>query len=406
MEIPNLNNEVTSKNIEAIHLLSEIDVKSVENYASKLLRLHHIKKSQFTAECVICTSPLFKNWQNLVEHLRNPSHIDNIKEDSKQFTAFCIVCKYIVITDDADFIFEHFILHKPKTYKKSCSVNKNLTDKDVFSPVSHNGDKKSSIISSNATTSVKDSTGIHNSLKGGKLVKENHPNSIHLINNTVNIDNYDDGIIDQDKLGVNSIKTSSNRSIPTSSKKLVCSSSIGVLLPLQKDINPNESVKIISSQNSIPESSGKHFDPKKAFFSNTTLQLTSPGVSKDEFNTIGELNAENISDFCTKTYYSSYYRLRKLCYSCLECKALKLTENEFYKHINRIKHYNKFTEFNGIGFIKICDICQVLLLGHMNLIEDHFQCFSHNQNVKCRMGLIKQQYAVKSGRYTFIMKYN
>nr|XP_024220155.1 uncharacterized protein LOC106684448 isoform X2 [Halyomorpha halys] len=278
-------NKVYCKKSEAIHLLQEIDVKSVKNYMHELLSQHNFKKSEFTSKCLICTSSLLKNWQNLVHHLRSPSHVDNIKRNCKQFTAICILCRYILIADDTDFIFEHFTQHKA--------------------------------------------------------------------------------------------------AIPP--------------LESYRDIDSNKSVEVTASQNCITECSKGGFYPEKAFFSNKTLQLTSLGVSEDEFTISQALSAENIANYCTKTYYSSYYRLRKLYFSCLICKALRLQEKNFYRHLSGFKHNNIVGDCYSTVFIKICDICQVLLLGDMDLTKKHFQCDAHQQNIKCKMGLIKQQYAVMSG---------
>ncbi|CAH1402497.1 unnamed protein product [Nezara viridula] len=459
MDKRNLQDEMSSNKLEAIHLLPKIDVKSVKNYMVELLSLYHIKNAEFTAECLICAS-LLKSWQNLVQHLRNPSHIYKIKEDSKQFTAFCIKCKYILIADNADFIFEHFILHRAATiqrdkqtvqksfdndptilssninsstsiYKDDKNIDTNLikykhedqmknkyfNNEDAFGNIKRSAPERhksvltdnfikqdierSAMISSNVTSCIsvtKSTPAIFNDIQelGGKLLTENHPDLISQNKNTktLDFDGNDYELSRQPKLGVNFRKTSSKESVATSCQKLIYSSSIGVS-PLQKDMS-NESIKI-TSQNVVSESYKNNFYPKKAFFSNTTLQLISPGVSMNEFTVSQELNTVNLSDYCTKTYYSSYYRLRKLNYSCLDCNVLRLQEKDFYKHLIGVKHYNNLGECYGTGFIKICDICKVLLFGHIDLIKEHFQCTTHKQNIKCKMGLIKQQFAVISG---------
>lgn len=140
------------------------------------------------------------------------------------------------------------------------------------------------------------------------------------------------------------------------------------------------------------------FYPKVANFSESAFQFTSPGA-QDDFTIIRDMTIENIEEYIEETFYSIYSDLKKIYFICLNCTSSRMDKRSFYNHLKNRKHLMKVSTFSDlIFFVKICDICQMFLLGsHIELVKKHFTCTDHNQNVKCRMEFIKRQYIENSG---------
>ncbi|CAH1402940.1 unnamed protein product [Nezara viridula] len=139
--------------------------------------------------------------------------------------------------------------------------------------------------------------------------------------------------------------------------------------------------------------------PKVANFSESAFQFTNPGV-QDDFTVTRDMTIENIEEYIEETFYSIYSDLKKIYFACLNCTSSRMDKRSFFNHLKNRKHLMKVRPFSDlIFFVKICDICQMFLLGsHIELVKKHFTSTDHNQNIKCRMEFIKRQYVDSSGK--------
>ncbi|XP_014281589.1 uncharacterized protein [Halyomorpha halys] len=139
--------------------------------------------------------------------------------------------------------------------------------------------------------------------------------------------------------------------------------------------------------------------PKVANFSESAFQFTNPGV-QDDFTITKDMTIENIEEYIDETFYSIYSDLKKIYFSCLNCTSARMDKTSFFNHLKNRKHLMKVRPYSDlIFFVKICDICQIFLLGsHIELVKKHFTSADHNHNVKCRMAFIRRQYAENSGQ--------